>query len=137
MSSTYIDIEDCGPLPNIQNGRVELNPNTLENSTASYFCDEGYELIGDMSRTCQRQNAMWNGTEPICRSKSYSWLLSKKYTSQGSTSTVDRFCSLTTHSYEMAANTQLAGCNQVRGITLALTDILSQSQCLPEIQAKN
>ena len=81
MSSTSTDIEDCGPLPNIQNGRVELNPNTLENSTASYFCDEGHQLIGDMNRTCQRQNAMWSGAEPICRSK---------YTRQGSTST-DKF----------------------------------------------
>ena len=68
--ANIVDIEDCGPLPNIPNGRVELDPNTLENSTASYICDEGYDLIGDMSRTCQRQNAMWSGTEPTCTSKS-------------------------------------------------------------------
>ena len=65
-----VDIRDCGPLPNIPNGRVELNPNTLENSTASYICDEGHDLNGDMSRTCQRQNAMWSGTEPTCTGKS-------------------------------------------------------------------
>ena len=70
MSGQHVDIEDCGPLPNIPNGRVELNPNTLENSTANYICDEGHDLNGDMSRTCQRQNAMWSGTEPTCTSKS-------------------------------------------------------------------
>ena len=50
---------------------------------------------------------------------------------------LDKFWDLTAHSYKVAANTQCAGCNQARGVTLVLTDIFSQSQCLPEIQARN
>ena len=32
---------------------------------ASYSCSEGYDLDGDMIRTCQA-NGQWDGTDPTC-----------------------------------------------------------------------
>ena len=63
--SPFTDVQDCGCLLNIINGRVELNPNTLPGSVATYICSEGHTRIGDATRTCQ--SGTWSGAEPTCR----------------------------------------------------------------------
>jgi len=63
--SPFTDVQDYGCLLNIINGRVELNPNTLEGSVATYICNQGHTRIGDATRTCQ--SGTWSGAEPTCR----------------------------------------------------------------------
>lgn len=48
----------CGKPPPIQNGYVK-GDNFEVGSTVQFFCDEGYELIGDNSWTCQK-SGKWN-----------------------------------------------------------------------------
>ena len=57
-------VVDCGGLSSPQNGQVILT-NTTFGSTATYQCDEGFNLIGDMQRICQ-SNGVWSGNEPTC-----------------------------------------------------------------------
>ena len=38
-------------------------------AVAAYTCDQGYDLGGDATRSCQA-NSQWNGAEPICTCKS-------------------------------------------------------------------
>ena len=35
---------------------------------ATYSCDAGYVLVGDLTRTCDSADA-WSGTEPTCESE--------------------------------------------------------------------
>ena len=55
----------CGGLSNPVNGDVS---NTLGEvgDTATYFCNYGYDLIGDVTVTCQ-SSGNWSGLPPICR----------------------------------------------------------------------
>ncbi|XP_064397067.1 CUB and sushi domain-containing protein 1-like isoform X5 [Halichondria panicea] len=57
---------DCLPLPLLTNGDISVNTTTFM-STASYSCDLGYQLDGDVIRTCQL-NGSWSGIEPVCNS---------------------------------------------------------------------
>ena len=57
-------IINCDQLFDPDNGDVELTDVT-EGSTATYTCDEGFDLSGDKFRTCQ-SNGQWSGSEPIC-----------------------------------------------------------------------
>ena len=59
---------DCGTLPNITNGAVDLSGGTAFPSVALYSCDGGYELQGDPVRMCN-ESGVWTGTEPICTGK--------------------------------------------------------------------
>ncbi|KAI8510717.1 hypothetical protein Bbelb_116330 [Branchiostoma belcheri] len=52
------------PLPNNGN-RTEGN---LYGDTVTFFCDEGYELIGSENRTC-RADQTWSGVQPNCNKK--------------------------------------------------------------------
>ncbi|XP_064386119.1 sushi, von Willebrand factor type A, EGF and pentraxin domain-containing protein 1-like isoform X4 [Halichondria panicea] len=54
----------CGSLDDPINGRVTTTGTTLSN-IATYTCDTGYTLTGDMTRTCQA-NRDWTGLEPSC-----------------------------------------------------------------------
>ncbi len=56
---------NCGSLNKINNGQVNIQPDTLYQSIASYSCDSGYELIGRARRQCQA-DATWSGREPYC-----------------------------------------------------------------------
>eukprot|EP00057_Strongylocentrotus_purpuratus_P018097 XP_011672571.1 PREDICTED: sushi, von Willebrand factor type A, EGF and pentraxin domain-containing protein 1 [Strongylocentrotus purpuratus] len=42
-------------------------------SQCSFSCDEGYDLVGSETRTCELSGdfapASWNGTEPVCQAK--------------------------------------------------------------------
>ena len=67
-------IQFCEGLPDPTNGFITLT-GMIENSVATYNCDEGYILEGDMTRTCQRNAAtipgVWSGSEPTCRSEQH------------------------------------------------------------------
>ena len=39
---------------------------------ATYSCDTGYGLVGDLSRTCDSADT-WSGTDPTCESETV-WL---------------------------------------------------------------
>ena len=59
---------DCGPLPDIANGRVVIAPDTRLSSTATYSCNPGFNLVGAATRRCQA-NGEWSGQEPSCERK--------------------------------------------------------------------
>ncbi len=61
-------IADCGNLDNPINGEVMISPNTFENSIANYSCFEGYDLVGDATRTCLSTKT-WSLSAPLCQSK--------------------------------------------------------------------
>ena len=52
------------PLLNIVSGSVRLTGFT-PGSTATYSCNDGYNLVGTSVRTCQA-NGEWSGSAPIC-----------------------------------------------------------------------
>ena len=56
---------DCGSLTNPINGQVDTSPGTNYMSTATYSCDNGYELNGSSTRTCS-SDGMWTRAAPIC-----------------------------------------------------------------------
>ena len=58
-------LADCGPLPDPPNGQVTLMPDTLEGSTATYTCDDGFLVAGTDTRICQ-SNGNWSNIEPTC-----------------------------------------------------------------------
>lgn len=55
---------DCGAPPAPTNGTVDAPMTTLDNS-ATYACDVGFDLVGDMTRTCQADGT-WSGSVPMC-----------------------------------------------------------------------
>jgi hypothetical protein len=59
------DDVDCGSLTDPVNGAVTVT-NTTFNSTATYSCNGGYNLVGDTTtRTCLA-SASWSGSKPSC-----------------------------------------------------------------------
>ena len=76
-------VVDCGDLEDPVNGQVSLDETVFE-SIATYMCDPGFVLIGNIERICQADGT-WSGTEPACEGQSrkmqyseyimiYSWL---------------------------------------------------------------
>ena len=59
-----VEVIDCGSLDDPTNGQVSLDETTV-GSIATYTCDPGFMLIGNMERTCQ-ENGEWSGNEPTC-----------------------------------------------------------------------
>ena len=58
---------DCGALDDPNNGQVSHNETTV-GSDATYTCDPGFMLIGNMIRICQA-SGIWSGDEPVCQSQ--------------------------------------------------------------------
>ncbi|XP_076439986.1 sushi, von Willebrand factor type A, EGF and pentraxin domain-containing protein 1-like isoform X2 [Babylonia areolata] len=54
----------CGRLSAPLHGQVRAPVITFQ-AEAAYTCDEGYDLVGDASRTCTAE-AQWSGEEPRC-----------------------------------------------------------------------
>ena len=66
---TFICLVDCGNLTAPGNGTVTLSDGTLEGSIATYACNFGFRLVGNVERICQLNgtiNAAWTGTDPRC-----------------------------------------------------------------------
>ena len=63
--------QDCGYLDNPQNGIVDAS-GTAFWDTATYRCDDGYQLIGEAARTCE-ETGLWSGSAPYC-AREYSGL---------------------------------------------------------------
>jgi len=55
----------CDELPNPQMGQVTETNGGNYPSSATYSCDEGYDLIGTATRTCDTEGA-WDGSAPSC-----------------------------------------------------------------------
>nr|XP_018667880.1 sushi, von Willebrand factor type A, EGF and pentraxin domain-containing protein 1-like isoform X2 [Ciona intestinalis] len=57
---------ECQPMDDPDNGIVTCSNNEYFDSTCTFTCDEGYELIGSVARTCQ-MNKRWSGEIVTCR----------------------------------------------------------------------
>ena len=53
----------------INNGMITYGPDTVPDysvgTRATYVCDEGFNLVGNMVRDCQ-SDGTFSGTDPIC-----------------------------------------------------------------------
>ena len=58
-------VVDCGPPGEPSNGDVNI-PRTTFAAIVSYECDDGYELEGKSTRSCQA-NGQWEGSVPSCK----------------------------------------------------------------------
>ena len=57
----------CDALSNPANGGVNTTGHgTVVGDTGIYFCDYGYDLIGDDNVTCQ-SSGNWSGSPPLCK----------------------------------------------------------------------
>ena len=57
---------DCGSLPDPANGQFDHTAGTALGQTTNYRCNTGYNLVGDITRTCQ-SSGNWSGTAPTCQ----------------------------------------------------------------------
>ena len=56
----------CPDLTPPENGAIEFMNNVGD--TATYTCDDGYDLSGESTRICL-STGTWSGSEPVCESK--------------------------------------------------------------------
>ena len=64
-----LSVVDCGTLSNPANGQVNHTAGTTLGQTATYSCNTGYNLVGNINRTCQATGG-WSGSVPACQSMS-------------------------------------------------------------------
>ena len=57
-------LEQCSCLNDIENGQVAITGYNY-GDTATYSCDNGYELIRNEVRVCQ-DDGQWSREDPIC-----------------------------------------------------------------------
>ena len=55
---------DCGGLSAPSNGQISITATTI-GSMATYSCDLGYTLNGNISRMCQ-SDGQWSSAQPSC-----------------------------------------------------------------------
>ena len=59
----------CTDLTAPNNGMIAYDTESMDarpvNTVATYICNPGYALTGDMTRTCQA-DGMWSGAAPTC-----------------------------------------------------------------------
>ncbi|XP_043932400.1 complement receptor type 1-like [Protopterus annectens] len=60
----YCERTDCGPLPNIENGYLDL-PDASLDAVATYSCNDGFSLIGSSRVTCTATG--WDSEAPTCQ----------------------------------------------------------------------
>ena len=72
----FLSAVDCGTLSSPSNGQVILTGIAF-GSTATYACNSGFNLVGNMQRTCQN-NGDWSGTQPNCDGNTQNVLISFK-----------------------------------------------------------
>lgn len=79
FSLSVYPVVDCGPLPNITGGTVQLRNGSKLSSTAVYSCNDGYAVQeGDILRTCLI-NGQWSGISLVCIRGGESILLTLVY----------------------------------------------------------
>ena len=61
-----LTVVDCGTLTDPANGQVSHTTGTTFGLTATYSCNPGYKLVGDINCTCQA-TGVWSGSEPTCQ----------------------------------------------------------------------
>ena len=73
----------CDELETLENGVIEYAPDSTGpeydlNTLATYICDEGFELVGDETRTCEDVRAgvsgEFSGTAATCEREYYTWM---------------------------------------------------------------
>ena len=57
---------NCGTLTNPANGQVSHTAGTTFGMTATYSCNTGYILVGNIIRTCLATRR-WSGASPNCQ----------------------------------------------------------------------
>ena len=63
----------CNLLTVPTNGSISYSNDTRDLGTvATYSCDPGYEVMGDMTRTCDSADT-WSGTDTTCEGETV-WL---------------------------------------------------------------
>ena len=67
-SSFFFNLPECGSLPAPDHGFVDTSSGTTFGETASYVCNNGYDLIGMATRSCL-ENGTWSELAPTCRIK--------------------------------------------------------------------
>jgi len=77
VKSSFILADGC-PALTITNGNVTSEPPETPpfvGSSATYFCDDGFTLDGNITRTCESaNNGTWTGRAPQCN-REYSTLI--------------------------------------------------------------
>ena len=68
LPSNKISFSDCGPLTSPLYGTVNTGSGTTFGEVAKYFCNIGYNLIGDSERLCDA-DGLWDRNPPICEIK--------------------------------------------------------------------
>ena len=58
-------ITECPDLATLRNGMATWTTLSV-GGVATYTCNDMFELIGESTRTCER-NRMWSGVAPTCR----------------------------------------------------------------------
>ena len=56
-----VDSRMCNDLPIPSNGDVMSN-----GTMVTYMCEDGFTLIGNRQRLCNKTTYMWNGSDPTC-----------------------------------------------------------------------
>ena len=60
-------VVQCHALSNPANGGVNTTGHGTEvGNTATYFCNDGYDLIGDDNVIFCQSEGIWSGSPPIC-----------------------------------------------------------------------
>ena len=62
--SLFLSSVSCPPLDGPDNGVIDCT-GSVYGDTCSFTCDDGYELTGSDTRTCQ-SDGNWNGFEAEC-----------------------------------------------------------------------
>ena len=81
LDSLYLNITHtvilCSVLTTPDNCTIEFSTTSQQlgvGTTATYFCDPGYVLVGETTRTCEDTNSgttgTWSGDDPICKNLS-------------------------------------------------------------------
>lgn len=60
---------ECERLTNPEHGQAMPNSTVQFMGSATYSCEDGFQLLGDKTRICQSDGS-WSGREPNCSEKS-------------------------------------------------------------------
>ena len=76
-----ISVKDCNHPDKPGNGSVLIS-STKYKGRATYACDVGFVMVGDLVRICT-ENGTWNGTAPVCNCIVLIYTILWKFTTLG------------------------------------------------------